>query len=30
MKYCMAGSFGRKIFWWIIESMTFDGIYFGS
>ena len=28
--YCMVGNFGRKIFWWIAESMTLDGIYFGG
>ena len=27
---CMAGSFGRKILWWIAKSMTFGRIYFGG
>ena len=28
--YCMAGNFGGKIFWRIVESNSFGGIYFGG
>ena len=28
--YRMAGNFGGKIFWQIVESMSFRGIYFGG
>ena len=27
---CIAGNFGRKIFWRYAEKMLFDGIYFGG